>query len=382
MLSVLPLVAALSSTPQAAPKRLCDNAANPTICIVTTPAANGSVAFTVHSKATGWTGIGFGATMRNVPMFVGWDGPSAPVVSTRFSTGYSLPAVANPTGARAVALAVPAPAWVGAGISFSFEVPQAAFNRDTAFLWATSNTRPSTPASPSPAPSPPAPPPAAEQPPATSAPTFSPTPSPSATPLSEAGGMIAIPSGMTYETLILIHGVVMFIAWGLAPFIGIAASRYFKRQLGDWASVINVIALAVLCGLGTLGGMLVIALFKSGPAIGNDIHSIVGMAMLVMLFIQAVLGFVVHWMHDEYRHDRPWYNVAYAILGVVLIVAGLVNMFLGVASQEHLGYAVSPYVSIGLGIVVAIVITLVLFAEIQHRHDKKNKESMHVVYLR
>ena len=57
----------------------------------------------------------------------------------------------------------------------------------------------------------------------------------------------------------------MFIAWGIAPFVGIFIARYLKDLLGVWWYRLHVGIMVGVVGGGTVIGLFVKLVYKTPP---------------------------------------------------------------------------------------------------------------------
>jgi uncharacterized membrane protein len=55
----------------------------------------------------------------------------------------------------------------------------------------------------------------------------------------------------------LLHGIFMFLAWGVFPLLGIYIARYLKHRLLSWWFRAHILIM-VLCGVFTLIGFLLV----------------------------------------------------------------------------------------------------------------------------
>lgn len=103
--------------------------------------------YTVHAAATGWAALGFGGSMDDSKMIIGWKSGNTYVVTSRDSKASVMPTTPSTPAAVLAPLAIPAKPW--ARLAFSFSLPSLKPEDATdAFIWASSNTAVTTPNSP------------------------------------------------------------------------------------------------------------------------------------------------------------------------------------------------------------------------------------------
>ncbi|KAJ1544057.1 hypothetical protein HK405_008930, partial [Cladochytrium tenue] len=113
---------------------------------------------------------------------------------------------------------------------------------------------------------------------------------------------------------VLVHGSLMFVAWGVCPPAAIFIARYLKPQLGhNWYRLHMGLATGgtlLLTGLGLLFVELTL-----GPGdvrlLGSDgePHRPLGVALaLAMLPAQVVLGVLANWLFSPARTGVPWWD--------------------------------------------------------------------------
>lgn len=76
-----------------------------------------------------------------------------------------------------------------------------------------------------------------------------------------------------YANVLLAHGLLFFLAWTVAPFIGIFVARYLKNALGVWWYRLHVGIMFAITGLFSIASFLLIFLYKK-PAHFNSIHTV------------------------------------------------------------------------------------------------------------
>ncbi|KAI8847390.1 hypothetical protein BC829DRAFT_396479 [Chytridium lagenaria] len=127
----------------------------------------------------------------------------------------------------------------------------------------------------------------------------------------------------------MVHGVLMFVAWGVAPFIGIFIARFLKNALGVWWFRLHVFFLLIVCGFLTAAGFLVRFLTKTPPHFKSN-HEIIGLTVIVAMILQMILGVISDRMWSPDRPSVPWWDKVHWWLGRLTTLLGLANLFLGI----------------------------------------------------
>ncbi|KAI9339676.1 hypothetical protein BDR26DRAFT_919020 [Obelidium mucronatum] len=308
--------------------KFCHDAKS-TFCVFASKDASASiVSFEVYSSAKGWAAIGTGASMAGSAMFVGWSTPNGTVISQREGLGHTLPLVAktpsfiqkNPSSlAKNDSLAA------AATLQFAFNLPMSRISttKPSQFMFAVSNNPPTDPSNV-----------------ASSFPIHSEYSSfmlDLSSNSSTTGYTTTTTTSNSSIDLILIHGIVMFIAWGILAPLSIWVARYLKTRIRNWYRVhVSLMLLGV--GGFTIAGLIAIELsLEDGEtrfiATGN--HGIIGTAIALAIYpAQCILGFICNWLFDETRSRIPVWDQLHWWLGRGLIVLAVVNMFLGLLQYE------------------------------------------------
>jgi hypothetical protein len=242
-----------------------------TFCFYGKPEASGShIVFTIHSAAEGWAGFGIGNSMLNADMYVGWQNSTRGyTVSRRNPAGYHTPTYnsVDTKGLLVVPLAVPAPAW--SKLSFSvrrtlddsiktgntyiyaygvkkateIDSPVSHFSRHNAYGKIDGLDFMSQTASQ----------PIVEQ-----------------SSSGQKDPMIASDKD-TYRMIIQLHGIFMFVAWLIAPFIGIFIARYLKDALGVYWYRLHLGIMFGGTGVLSLLAFILVVLYGGSPHF-DDLH--------------------------------------------------------------------------------------------------------------
>ncbi|KAI8921782.1 hypothetical protein BC831DRAFT_475424 [Entophlyctis helioformis] len=349
---------------------LSQNCPKADFCVYASSDGSGTATFTVHSGAAGWAAIGTGSKMASSSVVVGWLNPAGGVtISSRLSTAYAMPAVAPSTLATPAALQVPAPAWAKIAFSFTRPVTAAGFAALTSpgtYIVASAAKPPSGDLSS----------PAATfgihdsfsvvsgfdyNSPATTDKNVTKSGSASAN-----EPILKLSDPEMYKLIVKIHGIMMVIAWGVAPFVGIYIARYLKAALGVWWYRLHLICMLVFCMLFTLVGTLLLFLYKTPPHFSGDYHRLFGLLVTVAVLIQVVLGFVSNAMFSPDREAVPWWDKLHWWFGRLLFIAALGCVFFGIQLYQNLGYPLDAWVPIAFGCYLFVAFIVLAFGERFH----------------
>ncbi|KAJ3194838.1 hypothetical protein HK101_001787 [Irineochytrium annulatum] len=345
--------------------RYCDNAG---ICIDAIK-SDTTVTFVVQCTKAGWAGIGIGSNvMAGSSIYVGY-GSNSVTISQRVGVGHSAPSIASSPSFTTVAVpatnVTPMP---GVKIAFAFSRPVAdttypiSTSGATNFIFAYSNTPPSDTTSTSAS---------IVQHDGGSYGAFS-------LDLSKAGfvnGSSSNPFG-SYDVnqMRLIHGCLMFIGWGVLPYIGIFIARYMKDRLGHMWYLLHMGIMLFGVGACTAGGLVCIELVTLSPRFFSSagIHGIMGTLLALGIFpLQVILGFVANHMWRPDREGIPWWDQMHWWLGRLAAVGSIVILYLGLNL-----YGAPPLAYIGLFFWIGVCFIVLVAGQfsIGVRHHMKKKD--------
>ena len=288
-------------------------------CIHGTPEGK-TITFTIHSAATGWTAFGIGENMKKATVVMGWKNSTGGyTLSTRTSSGHFAPSVSEQQDSIQVPLAVPAPSW--ATMAFSFQRPLDGIASSTNYIWAQANSQVSN------------------------VDTMSSSPamhtqhgfvknvdftvvSNSTTSIAASNGILKLPSGYTFEFVLMLHAVMMLFAWILAPFIGIFIARNLKNKIPRWWFSLHVFIMVFGVGVTSVGAILLVFLYASNRDFDSP-HKIMGLLVTIVFFIQVALGVTAHIKYDPGRAPSPTIDKLHWWVGRLNFIMALVTVGLG-----------------------------------------------------
>ncbi|KAJ1559057.1 hypothetical protein HK405_012169 [Cladochytrium tenue] len=170
------------------------------------------------------------------------------------------------------------------------------------------------------------------------------------TPVVAAGGgssPTSILKGMDTVTVNTIHGALMFVAWGVCPYVGIFIARFLKDALGVWWYRLHLGIMLVGVGGISVAALIFKALYMVPPHFVTT-HQRMGLFVEVILVVQIVLGFVSNAMWSPTRTSIPWWDQAHWWLGRSVTFLSLVTMYLGFGDFNE----ATPTTPVSAGVIV------------------------------
>ncbi|KAI9172972.1 hypothetical protein H9P43_007103 [Blastocladiella emersonii ATCC 22665] len=301
-----------------------------------------------HKVTRGWVAVGYGPGMTNADMIMLWQNPNGDwTASRRFSTGAGLPAAApanlqsavrivnatrspnaagnhqillqrpvartsNAAGDVAVTSAAQAMSYAyyeGSGVSatnlprhnglarFTYNSLDASVRVDL--------SKPAVPTTQQQVPSGPA----------------------------SAEEAEAVAKAELRHTAVLVHGILMAVAWSVISFTAIFFARFMKGKLpSKWFPIHRALfLLAIVMTIVAFG--LVVGTNSSGDHFTTT-HGLIGFLVFIASLLQLILGFVIDKLFDPARTKVPFHDKLHWIAGYFLAVAAPVNVVLGHLSYE------------------------------------------------
>ena len=283
---------------------------------------DGNIEFTVLSSKQGWAAFGIGSSMMDSDIYgkyimnnilVGWvNSMGDPVVSRRKSSGYVLPGFNPSSNFNTTKLsAEETRPWVKLG--FKVTRPIASDNTITSesrFIFAHSDSKPDNLNDPR------------------SAFPFHQNNKGLLDPFNFLGnGGKYIANESKKRAILIAHGILFFIAWGVAPFVGIFVARYLKNAMGVWWYRVH---LGIFVGItGVLSLISFFLIYSQKQSHFNDNHQKIGLAIFILMFFQFALGYTCNALWDPKRSAVPWWDVLHWYFGRSLVLLAVINIFLG-----------------------------------------------------
>jgi hypothetical protein len=189
---------------------------------------------------------------------------------------------------------------------------------------------------------------------------------------------VSTDSGYDYNTLITLHAVLLFVGWGVLPYIAIFIARYLKDRLGHLWYQLHTGIMIFGVGLFSIGGLVCVQLLVGGqdePRFFTSLHGTLGTVLVLMLYpVQVGLGFVSNRLWSPERVSVPWWDKVHWWLGRLSVVLSLVVFGLGLRLGGYgVGWYALVYVIVALGVSV-IVVGEVVLGVVHHVGGGKKEE--------
>ncbi|KAJ3269091.1 hypothetical protein HDV01_001864 [Terramyces sp. JEL0728] len=300
-------------------------------CITAVPSnTTGQSCFTIHSAESGWAAMGVGSSMMaGADIYLGWKNQGTLRIGNLKGTGHVQPSVNSVQNAHIATLVDSSPSW--SQLSFSFCRPTTLSANGNSIAPTQNYIFASCP----------------DQASGTNASnlnfnqhvsnygsfSFDFTTSTNTTTTGNTQPFLTPSGGYTYQQVVGIHGVFMFIAWAVSPFFGIFCARYLKNALGQNWYRLHVLFMGVTCGIATIVSFILIVLFIQPPHF-DEKHKVIGLVIVIVLIGQVILGYVSNAKWDENRKDIPWWDKLHWWVGRAVFLLAVVNVYLGIDLYE------------------------------------------------
>lgn len=265
-----------------------------------------SSCFTIHSAFRGWAGFGIGERMAGADIYVAWkNSTDGFTLSTRKGTGHSLPGIkASRTSSFSV---TDKPSW--ALTSFAFCNPDIQLSANKMYIYAGDDSIPSGNID-------------------SESASFgyhstafgifsfdftSSSGTPTIVDSASNGAYLQPSSSFPKKSILILHGVLMGIAWLISPFIGIYVARYMKTSLGQKWYAIHVFFMFVLTIISSLISFIIVTLYRIPPHYSGETgvergHTIIGLLVVIGMIGQGFLGFICDRYFNPERESIPWFQ--------------------------------------------------------------------------
>lgn len=195
--------------------------------------------------------------------------------------------------------------------------------------------------------------------------------------LGVGGNSTAVDNTESFQNILVAHGLLFFIAWGIAPFIGIFVARYLKNIMGVWWYRVHVAMLLGVTGVFSLISFILIVVNVEEPHFDGT-HQKMGLTIFILMFLQFALGFVSNALWTPERKAVPWWDMVHWYFGRSLLILAVVNMFLGMMEYtEATGESITG-LRIGYWVWIGIMFAVMIaghfyFGGTQHHVETSNK---------
>ena len=174
----------------------------------------------------------------------------------------------------------------------------------------------------------------------------------------EGVGLLHTTRSFTFKQVVIIHGVMMWFAWAVLPFIVVFVARYLKSS-SWWLRIHALIAGLIL--LLTLIAFILIALYKNKHF--NSFHTASGLLILIIVLGQIFLGLFINKMFDKDRFSIPNRDKVHWWVGRFLLVFGLVTIQTGFNEYSDEIKKISIWIVIGHYSMIIVAIAFLIFGE-------------------
>ena len=300
-----------------------------------------SITFTVFSSYDGWFSFGIGTSMLNTPMYVGWlNSTGLGVAVSAYSTGQQQPTASVPQDISLLPVQLAAPSWSRLSYSFTrlLNQPKSSLSTTSSYVFAYSNIKVSNPDS------------------ITTA-SYAQhlsfgvienvdlvSSGNTSIAVGQGGPIFTLPSGWSFDNLYMAHGILMFIAWGILPYVAIFSAVYLKHLGNIWFLTHKRLFTAVF--VISLISFLLVFLFRQSAHF-NDVHSVFGLLVLLGTVAQIALGYYIDSKYNPERSKVPFHDTLHCYVGRAIVCGSIVTLFLGL---KFYGSGIALYILLSLWI--------------------------------
>jgi len=160
----------------------------------------------------------------------------------------------------------------------------------------------------------------------------------------------------------LIHGILMFLAWGILISFGMTIAKYFKFLGRKWYYLhitFNLFGfLFTIVAFSLVFSQMLFSMFISHDIV-SVIHSWLGLIVILGVIVQPLLGFYANWVWNPDRKKVPYFpDMTHWWLGRFLICFAIINMFFGLLLY---GATFIWYILLIVWIIVLIVTQIIVY---------------------
>jgi hypothetical protein len=176
-----------------------------------------------------------------------------------------------------------------------------------------------------------------------------------------------------------IHGILMFLAWCVSPFIGIFIAKHCKFILGHKWYHAHLFVMGFGTGLLSLASFILVILYRPGTHfVGSSplrqSHVTMGLVTMILMLVQIGLGFVINHLFDAERTEIPIRDKIHWFLGRFLTLFAIANSYLGLAIFDEM-YTVSIGVKVGFWVIIGLGVLSIVYGEIRLGSSHHIKET-------
>jgi uncharacterized membrane protein YidH (DUF202 family) len=176
---------------------------------------------------------------------------------------------------------------------------------------------------------------------------------------------VSVGSANNKTTMLIAHGVLMFLAWIIFSPAAIFIARYMKSSLGVWwfRSHVGFLSMAVIF---TIISFALAVTVTSSDDHFKDPHNLIGLIIFIMAILQSALGHFIDKMFDPNRREIPWYDKLHWWMGRFLFLFAIANVLYGIyifAGLKPDLQATSMIFLYLTGGIVGLIVLLFLFGQ-------------------
>lgn len=131
-----------------------------------------------------------------------------------------------------------------------------------------------------------------------------------------------------YVAVVTAHAALMWIAWILFSVTGIFTARFLKTMLPTLWFPVHRGLMVFGTGIFTAAGLIVIFLYKKPPHFSNS-HENLGLAVIIFMVAEILLGWVIDKMYDAGRKTPPTRDQIHWWFGRLILLLSIINVQLG-----------------------------------------------------
>ncbi|KAI9298513.1 hypothetical protein K502DRAFT_229631 [Neoconidiobolus thromboides FSU 785] len=162
---------------------------------------------------------------------------------------------------------------------------------------------------------------------------------------------------------ILIHGVLMMVAWLILPSLAIFIARFLKDKLGVWWFKLHISAFV---GVGVLSAIsIAIVAAKIGNRFKTN-HSIIGLVVCGLFVMQCSLGVIIDKLWSSDRKHVPIQDKIHWWLGRLTCGLSVANIIYGIILAQSLAEFWIAFSSISIIIIFGFMSGHFLIGKINH----------------
>ncbi|KAJ3254383.1 hypothetical protein HDU77_004123 [Chytriomyces hyalinus] len=170
-----------------------------------------------------------------------------------------------------------------------------------------------------------------------------------------SSGIIALPAGMSRATMVLIHALIMCISLVLLPPIAIFFAMYMREKMGSSWVAVHIGIMVGGVGLLSIIGATLAFLFKPGSPF-SSLHHIAGVAIIVLILFQIVMGFVAKAGYSPIASTSPIISQVHRYFGFLLYVVIIpVQIYLGFSEYKTALGTTAPMYLIAVPAVFGVI---------------------------